>query len=70
MVFGQPKSQVPVEAVWRRLVDVLWYPPAERRWQQKRRRERAQAGLTARSFPGNFCSIGYRLTLCWLGWAV
>lgn len=75
MASEQPKSQAPAEPLWRRVVDVLWYPPAERRRQQKRRRERAQAGLNAllsraRSFPGNFCSTGYRLTLCWLGWAV
>ena len=74
MVFGQPKSQVPVEPLWRRLVDVLWYPPAERRWQQKRRRERAQAGLTASSFESQELSwkfLFYRVSayslLAWLG---
>ena len=74
MVFGQPKSQVPVEPLWRPLVDVLWYPPAERRWQQKRRRERAQAGLTASSFESQELSwkfLFYRVSayslLAWLG---
>lgn len=50
MASEQPKSQAPAEPLWRRVVDVLWYPPAERRRQQKRRRERAQAGLKASSF--------------------
>ena len=50
MASEQPKSQAPAEPLWRRVVDVLWYPPAEHKKQQKRRRERAQAGLKASSF--------------------
>lgn len=50
MASEQPKSQAPAEPLWRRVVDVLWYPPAERKKQQKHRRERAQAGLKASSF--------------------
>ena len=49
MASEQPKSQAPAEPLWRRVVDVLWYPPAERKKQQKHRRERAQAGLKASS---------------------
>ncbi len=28
MASEQPKSQAPAEPLWRRVVDVLWYPPA------------------------------------------
>ena len=34
----QPQKEAVAEPVWRRVVDVLWYPPAERKKQQKRRR--------------------------------
>lgn len=71
---SKPSAAVPAEPLWRRVVDVLWYPPAERRRQQKRRRERAQAGLKASSFESQELSwkfLFYRVSayslLAWLG---
>lgn len=72
--YSKPSAEVPAEPLWRRVVDVLWYPPAERRRQQKRRRERAQAGLKASSFESQELSwkfLFYRVSayslLAWLG---
>ena len=72
--FGQPKSQVPVEPVWRRWWTFCGIRRRNVGWQQKRRRERAQAGLTASSFESQELSwkfLFYRVSayslLAWLG---
>ncbi len=76
MVSERSKASVetPLEPLWRRVVDVLWYPPAERKKQQKRRQERAQAGLKVSSFESQELSwkfLFYRVSayslLAWLG---
>ena len=66
--------ETPLEPLWRRVVDVLWYPPAERMKQQKHRRERVQAGLKVSSFESQELSwkfLFYRVStyslLAWLG---
>ena len=70
----QPQKEAVAEPVWRRVADVLWYPPAERRRQRERRRERARVGLRASSYESQELSwkfLFYRVSVCslpaWFG---
>lgn len=70
----QPQKEAVAEPVWRRVADVLWYPPAERRRQRERRRERARVGLRASSYESQELSwkfLFYRVSACsllaWFG---